>query len=289
MTFLLLSIAFSTSLLVVFKIFERFGINNVTGIVVNYVTAASTGFILGGMVPDVSAILSSEWSFFAFLIGTLFISLFFIVALSSQQNGIGITSVANKMSLVIPVIAAIFLYGEQPGSLAIVGIIIALAGVVLTSLKSDASGKISPKALLYPGIIFLGSGSCDALLKYVEVHFLSNVSAAYFSAVLFATAGIVGLCIFIFLQIRKPFSIRPKDIAGGILLGVPNYFSIHFLFLAFSHSPWPSSTLIPINNIGVVVASALTGYILFRERFSPINIIGIVLSIAAILMIAFGS
>ncbi|HAA00857.1 MAG TPA: hypothetical protein DCD96_04365, partial [Flavobacteriales bacterium] len=60
------------------------------------------------------------------------------------------------------------------------------------------------------------------------------------------------------------------------------------LFLALSESGMNSSTVIPVNNIGIVVASALAGLLLFKERYSLLNKVGLMLSIAAILMISFG-
>lgn len=288
MIYLLLSILFSTSLLVIFKIFEKYRINNITGIVVNYITATTTGFAVSGEFPDLQSGDETRHLPYAILIGTLFVSLFFIVALSSQQNGIAITSVANKMSLVIPVIAAIFLYNEEISHWVIIGIAMALTGVVFTAIRKEKELKNKKGYFLFPLIIFLGSGISDTLLKYVEVYFLKNVSIAHFTALLFAAAAFTGLVIFLIAQWRNPFRISAKDLAGGLLLGVPNYFSIHFLFLAFSHAQLPSSTLIPLNNIGIVICSALAGLLFYRENYSLLNYTGLLLSILAIVLIAFG-
>lgn len=289
MIYLLLSILFSTSLLVIFKFFEKNNINNTTGIVVNYITAASIGFLMSGNVPDPARMFASSWSPWALLIGSIFISLFFIVALSAQRNGMAITSVANKMSLVIPVIAAMFLYNEQLSFLGAGGIVLALCGVIFTAIPSQQSGGgIALSSWLFPALIFFGSGISDTLIKYAETYHLQSVSREYFTAVLFSAAGIWGLIYFILQQIRHPFKVPAKDILAGIALGIPNYFSIHFLFLALSESGMNSSTVLPVNNIGIVVASALAGLLLFKERYSALNKAGLILSIAAILMISFG-
>jgi drug/metabolite transporter (DMT)-like permease len=289
MIFLLLSILFSTSLLIIFKVFERLGVNNTTGIVINYLTAATTGFFMSGSLPNLGEMFMSSWSPWALLIGSLFISLFFIVALSAQKNGMAITSVANKMSLVIPVIAAIFLYQEELSLLTTIGILMALFGVVFTAVPKKNTGATPPSsAWLYPALIFLGSGTSDTLIKYAETYHLNEVSSEYFTAVLFSAAALWGCSYFIFLMIRKPFAVPLRDVIAGIALGIPNYFSIHFLFLALSNSGMNSSTLIPVNNIGIVVASAMAGLLLFKERYTIINTIGLLLSITAILMIALG-
>ena len=48
-----------------------------------------------------------------------------------------------------------------------------------------------------------------------------------------------------------------------------------------------SSAIIPIANIGVVVCAAIAALFLFKERMNKVNTIGLLLGIAAILLIAF--
>jgi drug/metabolite transporter (DMT)-like permease len=286
MIYLLLSIFFSTSLLVIFKFFEKHKVNNLYGIIFNYLTAATTGFLFAGSTPNAEA-LQSSWFPFALITGTIFISLFFVIAMSSQQNGLAITSVSNKMSLVIPVIAAAFLFGDELNALLIFGIVLAVAGVIFTALKKNSTQVTkSSFAWLFPVVIFLGSGTSDTLLKYTEQYHLQGVSQSLFSAYLFGTAAFIGLFIFLYQLFIRKNPLQIKDILGGICLGVPNYFSIHFLLLAFQESSWDSSVLIPVNNIGIVVTSAAVGLIFYRERYSLLNWIGLGMSIAAIALIA---
>ena len=50
---------------------------------------------------------------------------------------------------------------------------------------------------------------------------------------------------------------------------------------------WQTTVFFPINNIGVVLSTALLGYLFFREKLSLVNLAGIVLAIGAILLISF--
>lgn len=284
MIYLLLSILFSTVLLVIFKYFDKYKIDNLQAIVVNYFTAAISGFIISGTVPDFIELSEKSWFPFAFLIGTLFVSLFLILALSSQQAGLTITSVANKMSLVIPVTMAVFLYGDKVTFLKIAALLLAIIGVVMTAIKKEKK-KIHFIVWLFPFIIFIGSGTCDTLVNYVEKTYLEEVSAELFTALLFSAAASVGLLFLLVQMIRRKAFIARKSIIGGIILGVPNYFSIHFLFLALNKSGLSSSDLFTVNNMGIVIASTIAGIAMFRERLSPINQLGLLLSLTAILLI----
>jgi uncharacterized membrane protein len=49
-----------------------------------------------------------------------------------------------------------------------------------------------------------------------------------------------------------------------------------------------SSAIIPINNMGIVLFSSLAAFVLFKEKLSLINWMGILLAIGAIALIAFG-
>jgi uncharacterized membrane protein len=49
-----------------------------------------------------------------------------------------------------------------------------------------------------------------------------------------------------------------------------------------------SSAIIPVNNMGIVLFSAVAAWLLFKEKLSIVNIAGILLAIAAIALIAFG-
>jgi uncharacterized membrane protein len=69
---------------------------------------------------------------------------------------------------------------------------------------------------------------------------------------------------------------------------VPNYFSIWCLIHFLKQSPWPSSASIPLNNMGIVLFSTILAEIIFKERLSLINWIGVGISAIAIYLIAFG-
>ena len=77
-----------------------------------------------------------------------------------------------------------------------------------------------------------------------------------------------------------------KNLIAGIILGVPNYYSILFLIKALQIKGFESSTLFTINNVGIVVVSTIVGLILFKEKFSLKNKIGILLAITGIVLVA---
>src|SRR5690554_2356651 len=286
MIYLLLSILCSTLILVIFRIFERYSINVFQGIVYNYITACAVGFLIFGDEWNNEHLAQGTWIPYVFIVGTLFISLFSMMGISSQKNGIGITSVTVKMSLAIPVIAALFLYNESIYLTKILGIIAALIGVFLITYPSKKGTKKGAKSsILFLLALFLGSGLLDTVINYVEKVAAGELSLALFSALGFGVAAGFGLIIMLYKFIRKDIQLQKRAIIGGVLLGIPNFFSIYFLMMAIRFSELSDSVTYAVNNTGVVMASFIVGILAFKESTTTLKIIGGVIAVIAILLL----
>jgi uncharacterized membrane protein len=126
------------------------------------------------------------------------------------------------------------------------------------------------------------------MVKYVEQTYLnaSNQNAYLISS--FAMAALVGSLLLLVFVVSGKQKFDRRSILAGIIIGIPNYFSIWCLLAVLKRNQGESSAIIPINNMGIVLFSSIMAYLLFRERLNAINWIGILLSIAAIALIAFG-
>ena len=189
------------------------------------------------------------------------------------------------MSVVIPIIFGVILYNESLSVIKIIGIILAIIAVYLASVKEDLE-KHEKAGLLLPVILFLGSGAIDTILKYVEINYVAENEVSLFSGSLFGFAAFFGLIILLFKTIKKREAFGVKNVIAGIVLGIPNYYSIVFLIKALQNKNLESSTLFTINNVGIVVVSTLIGLLLFKETFSLKNKIGIALAITGIILVA---
>ncbi|WP_343486070.1 DMT family transporter [Allomuricauda sp. d1] len=282
---LALSVLCSSLIFVVFKLYDRFKVHTLYAIIFNYITACVTGLLLYEKTVNITEIVNAPWLWGTLALGVLFILIFRIMAKSSQLNGVGVTSVATKMSLVIPVVFALLVYKEKLSILQIVGILMALAAVYFASLKKG-SIAIQKNSLLLPTLVFLGSGVIDTSIKYLQETQLRTEEYPVFSATVFAAAATTGI---VFVSLRS-FVQRPKihfkDVLGGIALGIPNYFSIFFLLRALRNDALNSSSIFTINNVAIVMFSTLLGILLFKERLSIKNWGGIALAVISILLVA---
>ena len=106
------------------------------------------------------------------------------------------------------------------------------------------------------------------------------------SAILFDVAGGIGMIVALIIMIGTRRKFRLKNVLAGVVLGVPNYGSIYFLLQAFENSGMKSSVLFPVNNISIVVFSALAAIVFFKEKVSKLNMLGILLALVSIAIIS---
>lgn len=294
MLYLFGSIFFSSYLTLSFKVLQRLRINAFQAIVFNYMACVCTGSVINGSFPVNEENMHSGWFVWALVMGAMFISIFNVISFTTQQLGVAVASVANKLSMVIPFLFSIYLYNENATALKIAGIVIALAAVVLTCYPSknttEGHQKVNQLLLVLPVVLFISSGLLDTLIVYVKNNFFSGPAANFnnFLIAAFSVAAVIGFCILIiqFATGKQSFSL--KALLAGIIIGIPNYFSIWFLGRVITAYQGNSSAIIPVNNMGIVLFSAVAAWILFKEKLTFINWAGIVLAIAAIALIAYG-
>ncbi|MGM5471027.1 EamA family transporter [Flavobacteriaceae bacterium LMO-SS05] len=284
MIYLLLSILASTGIFICFKLFDKFKINTLQAIVVNYIIACLFGLIVYDAPIKIHDVVSSQWFYGAFFLGILFITVFNIMAITAQRNGLSVVSVASKMSVVIPIIFGFYVYHESAGIQKIIGIILALVAVYLSSIKPGAKAKFS-KNLIFPILLFFGSGVIDTSIKYLETTYVPENGIPIFSASLFFSAAIFGVSTLVYQAIKKQFHFDYKSIIGGLILGIINYGSIHFLLKALHLEGLESSTIFTVNNVAIVMISSVLGLMLFKEHISRKNWIGIALAIISIALV----
>lgn len=281
---LLLSILASTLIFLIFKLFDRFNINTLHAIVINYITACFCGIITSKNQLNVQEIIHSEWIFGAIILGFLFISIFYVMAITSQQNGLSVASVATKMSLIIPVVFGIYVYHESTEFQKLLGIFFALFAVYFVSVKNQTKFNFKSN-LMFPIILFLGTGIIDTSIKYIETSYIKEGGIPLFSATIFFFAACIGIVILIIKIVKKDFKFNPRSILGGIALGLVNYASIFYILKALNHDSLESSTVFTLNNVAILILTSITGLIIFKEKLSFKNWIGVGLSIISILLV----
>lgn len=271
---LALSICCSVAVSVLLKMARSRGVHIGQAIAVNYLVASVLCLAL--LKPSIPALLtpSNHW----WLLGALGVALptvFLIMAAAVRHAGIVLSDAAQRLSLIVPLLAAFLWFGEALSTTKLIGVILALAalaGLLLRPAGRFAGGLTTIACLLG---VWAGYGAIDILFKA-----LARQGQA-FSTTLLGAFVMAGVIMFVGLAVRRsPWTLA--GISGGVALGLLNFGNIYFYIRAHQTFPENPSLVFASMNIGVIVLGTLTGALLFGERLTTPNKLGIGLAIGAV-------
>lgn len=263
---------------VLLKRARRHGIDVGQAIAWNYVaTLALTLVVLRPPLAPLQAAGPTVWMALGAL-GLLLPTIFLALAASVRHAGIVRSDAAQRLSLLVPLLAAFTLFGQPARNVQLLGCalgLLALACMVWRSGGGDRSHWGWPLA------VFAGFGLIDVLFKRVAATGLPLGSALL---AVFALALVIAFAL--------PFARRSRptlrSALGGLLLGACNFANILFYLRAHRALPDNPALVFASMNLAVVVLGTVTGVALFRERLSRINAAGLLLALAAIALLAWG-
>ncbi len=278
MVYVLISVLCSVTVGVLFKLASRYNINVQQAITWNYLTAILLCLIFFRPALETVPLPTSP---VYYVLGILLPSIFWILSRSVKAVGIARTDIAQRLSLVIPLSAAYFLFEETFSKLKIFGLILALLAVIMMLFNKDTSERKS--SVGFPLLVFLGFGTVDILFKQLA----TDVSIPYTTSLLmvFCLAFPIALAATTYQVLKERQSLKLPNLLSGILLGLFNFSNIYFYLKAHKALSSQPSLVFASMNIGVVVLGTMIGYFLFRERLSKVNFIGIGVALVAIVTI----
>lgn len=290
MVYLILGIIANVLLFLAFRSYSIFKIDNLQAIVVNYYVCVITGLIfIGKPMLLLSVDFGASWSWFALFMGLLLVVGFYAASLTAQLLGVSVTSVASKMSMVIPILFSLFFMNIESKPFSILnysGMVLAVFSIYLSSVRKEVKSdlKVSKNyLLLLPFIVFVIGGLIDTFINYSNHSLMTSKNEEVFPIFLFASAALIGT-VFLLFKKRK---FELKNLVGGIYLGIPNYFAIYLVFKALTVFQNNGAVFFPIYNVGIILLSSFVAMILFKEKLSKINFFGLGLSVLALFFLSY--
>ena len=284
---IIITISTFSSMVMLFKYFEKINVNNLQAISANYFTAGILSIIFLPNTFEFDKINYSNTTIFfvlAFIVGLLFVLTFNLYAHGAQKIGVTPSTIANKMSMIIPIIIGIILLNEEVTFNKILGISFAFVAIFLSSI-GDRKYSLNKNHLIIIVLLFIGQGLADGILNWAQEFILNGSNMNLFFAVTFLAAGFTGLLFVFFKLSSQKVKIEPKSIIWGIVLGIPNYLTLLYFVKSLKSELLSSSEIFPIINIGVIIFCTILSIILFRERVSIYNWLGVILGVFSIFII----
>ena len=287
---LIITITTFSAMVMLFKYFDKIGVNNFTAITFNYFTAgilALFSYRIENSIIELKSNINLNLLTCSLIVGVLFVITFNLYAFTAQKIGITLSTIANKMSMIIPILIGLILFKEEVTLIKVIGIFLAIGAIIFSSKEDKKSKKLSQVNMLILSLLFIGQGLADGILNWAQKNILNSENMNLFFTLTFLSAGLAG-GLYTFYKIKTSnFKMNKKSILWGITLGIPNYLTLLYFIKSLKNDLFSSYQVFPIVNIGVIVLCTILSVILFKEKVSFYKWIGVGFGILAISLILF--
>ncbi|WIG55963.1 MAG: hypothetical protein OJF61_001751 [Rhodanobacteraceae bacterium] len=286
MIFVALSVVCSVVVSVLLKLAPRCGIDIRQAITGNYLVATLLALALLDPRPSLLELPAAHpaWCVLVAL-GVLLPSMFVVLAYSVRRIGVVVTDAAQRLSLLLPLLAAFTVFGEVFTWRKGAGMAIGMAAIACLVLrKRDDDAHAAATEWWWPLVVFGGMGAIDILFKRV-----AQLTGVPFADVLLATfvlAFVLAMLAMIALYASGRMQWRWRNLGGAVLLGVFNFGNIIFYVQAHRHLARDPALVFSAMNIGVIVLATLVGVAWLGERLGKLKRAGLVLAVVAVLVLA---
>jgi drug/metabolite transporter (DMT)-like permease len=298
MLYFLLAVIFTVALYLIMRTYPRYRVHSFHAIVFNYYSCVATGLLLS---PNLGRYTQVQWTstgtLLTLALGTMFVVAFVLIGQTTQKVSVTAGSLAANMSLVIPVLFGLFVFKNATKEYTLwnyLGLVLALVALGLSAIQkktsSDSGTSSMPLnwlALSLPLLTFLATGTNNTLINFLSMSYYSPAEVTTFMVLSCIGAVIVGTLLLLIRVLFQNERVSGRSLVGGLILGVPNFLSFYFLLKALGAFGNSAAFVFPIYNILTMMASAAAAWLLFREKLTTLNRVGLVLAVIAIVLISY--
>ncbi len=276
MLFLILAVVSSALVSILMRISGGRIRHNIGMLAVNYMVCVALSAVLaeGTLLPAGDSGMPLAVAMGA-VNGFLYLAGFLLIQYNTQKNGVVLSSVFQKLGILVPLTVSVVLYNEIPGGIQLLGFVLAAAAIFLMNDLRSGSHADAKSALLW---MLLACGTGEAMSKIFKEAGLSHLEGG-FLFVTFAVACL--LCVV--LMLVKQQRIGWPEVAFGALIAVPNFFSAKLLLGALESL---SAVIVyPVFSVGTILAVTVAGVLVFREKLSTRQWIGMAAILGAVILL----
>ena len=286
MLYLILSVVFSVLLLVNFRAHAKFQVDTRIAILLNYPVCFLTAYF-----HQPSAI-PFHWpsnldTFLLMAMGVGFVITFLLSGFSTQKNGMAPTSLANNISLVIPVLINLFILktgGEINWSIAL-GLVFSFVAIYFCSPQMTSADGVKPVVWLLLAV-FIAYGLTNTLFSYLNSSLTYFVGGTLpFIMMILIGSMLSSSIVLIWKSVNGTLAWNRNSVLAAIPLGLPNFFSFYFLLKALDAYQNNAAVVLTMYNLSVILLSALTAYVFFKERLTNRQWIGLAIGCVGIALL----
>lgn len=271
---LALAVCCTTCFSLIVRHSQRAGQSQLAVMGLNYAAASVAAFALA-RTTHVSPV---TWQI-GVIGGLVYATTYLLFIQSLELKGVAIANAITRLSVLIPVLGAILIFGEQPRPIESAGALLAIMAMPLLSLDRGAGGtRLTRRQIPLLLALFVTNGSCLLANKWFHATGLTAERPA-FLGILFGTAALMSLVVW-GLRCRR---VGWREVGSGVPLGIINFGTSYMIIAALDSLP--GAVVFPVTAaLGLVFTTGGAAW-LWREVPGRLGQVGLAVALAAVVLI----
>jgi drug/metabolite transporter (DMT)-like permease len=260
-----------------FKYAQRRRHNAAVVVCTNYLTLAVVLCAYFGLTGQLS--LSIDAVKVGVITGCAFILSMSVMTRSLQHANVAAVLMAFRMSIIVPVVASVFLWSEAIGVVQLVGVVLALPALAMVTYGTSESQRVGgPRALVLVMFVFCAQGMSHCCMRWVHYAGLDSQTPQVLMVV-GATAGSLG-ALLVALRGHRPR--RAEILTGG---GIGLYNLLALLVILAMLSRMDGTVVFPTLGCTLVVLDSLSAHFIWKEPLRRLAWAGLAMAVLAVLLV----
>ncbi len=281
MLYVFLSICCSVMVSVLFKLARRYHIDILQATTWNFTAAILLLVVINKPLVTLQTF-SSVFILPYIALGILLPVLFLLIAASIRVNGIVLTTIAERLSLFIPLVIAYLLYNKTLNRIELTGIALCMSAILFL-IPWKRTTKRSSGGGIYLIAIFICLGIILTLFRQIAQNSIPNSTSLF---IVFITAFIVSLIFLVVKIVLKKARFSWPHVLLGWIMGLAFFGYIIFNLKIHEVLATQPRAAFSALNVGIITLGMMVGLFIFNERLTYLNKAGIFLALIAIIVIA---
>ena len=229
-------------------------------------------------------LLSNSAVFYGILYGILLFLWLYSNCRAVEEGSYTLSRLISCPSFIIAALFGAIYCNEGINTNQIVGMVLICLSLLLCVNPKFSGEKITVKWFVYSFIYFLANGFIGVIYKL----FGAVAGKGEYDAMLLTAALVAILLYTLFIAFEtvkgKKTLIMPKGKTAWLTVLAGLFTCLFIKINIYLSNAMPSAVFFPVSNCAVIILSTLAGTLLFREKLSKIQVVGILIGLFSILI-----
>ena len=247
-------------------------------------------FLLGGAQKGIH--FTKFWLLILLVI--LFVLCYFFTVLALKEGPMSISSLIFAFALLIPAVYGIIFQNNTVGLFFYIGIALFVLSIIFINVEPKKKGeqktKITLKWLIYVLIAAITDGVASIIISIAGNTTSQNPTDVIYEGVSFLMLGFLVTTVVLFIisfimeKSKLKSNIKSVTVWGGlcgIFTGIAFVLMMYFTNLGLISN----AIYFPVYSGGQLILCSLIGILWYKEKFMPIQYVGIIIGIASVIFL----